>query len=95
VTLVLQAVDVRGPLRWRWLLTDGQTGAPLADHEVSLDADAPQVRAFADVYGYVQTYAARDRWAQDEARLVTELGAWAGATLLGNRSARRSWPRHR
>ncbi|HXL90601.1 MAG TPA: CHAT domain-containing protein [Streptosporangiaceae bacterium] len=83
MTLVLGAVDVRGSLRWRWLLTDGQTGAPLADHAVKLDADAPQVRAFADVYGYVQTYAARDRWAQDEARLVTELGAWAGATLLG------------
>ena len=26
--LLLQAVDVAGPLRWRWLLTDEETGAP-------------------------------------------------------------------
>ena len=48
--LILQAVDVRGPLRWRWLLTDEATGNPLADHEVTLDPEAPQLRAFGDVY---------------------------------------------
>jgi hypothetical protein len=85
MSLILQAVDVRGPLRWRWLLTDEDTGNPLADHEVALDADAPQVRAFGDVYGYVRTYAAPDRRAQDEARLVADLGAWAGRVLLGER----------
>ncbi|HXL93926.1 MAG TPA: hypothetical protein VN969_33750 [Streptosporangiaceae bacterium] len=85
MSLILQAVDVRGLLRWRWLLTDGDTGNPLADHEVALDADAPQVRAFEDVYGYVRTYAAPDRRAQDEARLVNDLGAWAGRVLLGER----------
>jgi hypothetical protein len=59
VTLVLQAVDVRGPSRWRWLLTDEATGNPLADHQVAVDGD--------------------------EARLVAELGAWAGTALLGER----------
>jgi tetratricopeptide (TPR) repeat protein len=85
VTLVLQAVDVRGPSRWRWLLTDGDTGAPLADHEVALDPDAAEERAFGDVYGYARGYAAPDRRGEDEARLVGGLGAWAGRVLLGER----------
>ena len=85
MTLVLQAVEVRGPGRWRWLLTDGQTGVPLADHQVMLDPDAPQLRAFGDVYGYAREYAAPDQRALAEARLVAELGAWAGRELLGER----------
>jgi CHAT domain len=85
VSLVLQAVEVRGPSRWRWLLTNGDTGVPVADHEVALDSDAVEVRAFGDVYGYARAYAAPDRRAEDEARLVTELGAWAGRALLGER----------
>ena len=35
MSLVLQAVEVRGPGRWRWLLTHEDTGIPLADHEVA------------------------------------------------------------
>ena len=85
MTLVLQAVDVRGSSRWRWLLTDEDSGKPLADHEVALDPDAAEVRAFGDVYGYARAYAAPDRRAEDEVRLVAELGAWAGTTLLGER----------
>jgi CHAT domain len=85
VTLVLQAVEVRGPSGWRWLLTDEATGNALADHQVVLDADAARLRAFGDVFGYVRSYAALDRWAEDEARLVAELGAWAGTVLLGER----------
>ena len=85
MTLVLQAVDVRGSGRWRWLLTDEDSGKPLADHEVALDPDAAEVRAFGDVYGYARAYAAPDRRAEDEVRLVAELGAWAGTTLLGER----------
>jgi CHAT domain len=85
VSLVLRAVEVRGPLRWRWLLTDERTGTTLADHEVVLDAGAVEVRAFGDVYGYARAYAAPDRRAEDEARLVTGLGAWAGRVLLGER----------
>jgi CHAT domain len=85
VTLVLRAVDVRGPTRWRWLLTDDRTGATLADHPVVLDTDAVEMRAFSDVHGYVRAYAAPDRRAEDEQRLVAELGVWAGRVLLGER----------
>jgi hypothetical protein len=83
--LVLKAVDVAGPWRWRWLLTDGDTGAPLADHDVALELAADQVARFADLYGQVRWRAAPDRRALDEARLVAEAGAWAGKELLGDR----------
>jgi hypothetical protein len=36
VGLVLRAVKVTGPHRWRWLLVDESSGAPLADHQVEL-----------------------------------------------------------
>jgi tetratricopeptide (TPR) repeat protein len=85
MSLVLQAVEVRGPSRWRWLLSDGDTGVPVADHEVALDSDAVEVRAFGDVYGYARAYAAPDRRDEDEARLVAGLGTWAGRVLLGER----------
>jgi hypothetical protein len=29
--LLLEAVDADGPWRWRWLLTDEETGNPIAD----------------------------------------------------------------
>jgi CHAT domain len=83
--LVLEAVDVTGPWQWRWLLTDGDTGAPLADHEVTLDPAADQVARFADLYGHVRWRAAPDRRTQDEARLVAEASVWAGRELLGER----------
>jgi hypothetical protein len=85
VTLVLQAVDMRGPSRWRWLLTDEESGQPLADHQVVLEVDAARLRAFGGVSGHVRSYAAPDRRAEDEARPVAELGAWAGTVLLGER----------
>jgi hypothetical protein len=31
-------VDIAGPSRWRWLLSDADTGGPLADHQVNLEA---------------------------------------------------------
>jgi hypothetical protein len=38
VSLTLTAVDVVGPTKWRWLLTD-ENGASLADHQVGVDVD--------------------------------------------------------
>jgi tetratricopeptide (TPR) repeat protein len=86
--LILRAVEVSGPLRWRWLLTDEQSAAPLADtvladHRVELDAGSAEVAAFGDLYGYVRSYAAPDRRAADEARIVERAGRWAGRAVLG------------
>jgi len=85
--LMLEAVDVTGPWQWRWLLTDGQAGAPLADHEVKLDPAAEAVARFADLYGHAHWGAAPDRRVADGARLVAEAGAWAARELLGDRIA--------
>jgi hypothetical protein len=81
--LLLAAADVDGPLRWRWLLTDGAGGPPLADHQVDLDPASAEVARFADLYRYVRSYAAPDRVVSDGARFVAESGAWAGSEVLG------------
>ena len=81
--LVLKAVDIDGPSRWRWLLTDAESGLPLADHQVELDPAASELAAFGDLYEYVRSYAAPDKRAVDEPRIVAETGAWAGLVLLG------------
>jgi hypothetical protein len=73
--LVLRAVEVAGPLRWRWLLSDAETGVPLADHRVDLDPGSAEVARFGDLYGYALAYAAPDRRVADEARIVAEAGA--------------------
>ena len=81
--LVLEAVDVAGPLRWRWLLRDEETGKPLADHAVSLDSGSDELARFRDLYAYVQSYAVPDRRTEDGTRFVAEAGGWAGRELLG------------
>jgi hypothetical protein len=81
--LLLEAVDADGPWRWRWLLSDEETGDPLADHLVRLDPESMEVRRFTDLYDYVENYTAPGRRARDGARFVTAAGTWAGRDLLG------------
>jgi hypothetical protein len=47
--LVLRAVDVAS--EWRWLLSDPESGQPLADHAVDLDEGSDEVAVFGDLYG--------------------------------------------
>ena len=81
--LLLRAVDAAEPLRWRWLLTDADTGATMADHPVDLTGARDEVARFASLYGHVSWYAAPDRRVPDGTRLVGEAGEWAGRVLLG------------
>lgn len=81
--LLLRAVDVDGQVRWRWLLTDEDTGALLAEHHVFLDGDSAELERFRDLYAYVARYAAPDRRAADSARIGEEAVTWAGQELLG------------
>jgi hypothetical protein len=67
--------------RWRWVLSG--SGKFLAGHEVRLDSASWQYEAFTDLLGYLSWHVAPDRRAQDEARIVGELGAWIGAEVLG------------
>jgi hypothetical protein len=53
----------------------GETGTLLADHRVDLNPGSGELAAFADLYGYVRSYAAPDRRAVDEAQIVERAGA--------------------
>jgi tetratricopeptide (TPR) repeat protein len=81
--LVLRAVDVASAWRWRWLLSDEESGRPLADHAVDLDPGSDEVAVFGDLYEYVGVHASPDRRDEDEVRIVARAGAWAGRELLG------------
>jgi len=80
--LRLEVLEFGDLTRWRWRLT-GAGGKFLADHEVRLDESCWQYEAFADLLGYLSWHAAPDRWDEDEARIVGEVGAWIGAEVLG------------
>ena len=81
--LLLEAVDVEGPLTWRWLLREAETGNPLADQPVRIDRESDDVVRFRDLYAYLDEYAAPDRWTEDGTRFVDLAGKWAGRDLLG------------
>jgi tetratricopeptide (TPR) repeat protein len=80
--LVLQARDVAGPARWRWLLTDAE-GRFVADHEVALDESADLYEAFVDLYGFVRRNRTPDDPVGSETALVAELGGWVGERVFG------------
>jgi len=86
--LVLRAVEVAGPHRWRWLLVDERSGAPLADHQVELDPGAAETKAFEDLYRYLRWRADPDRRVASEVELLSRIGAWIGSDLLGERIGR-------
>jgi hypothetical protein len=81
--LLLAAVDVAGPLGWRWVLSDEESRRLLAEHHVTLDPASDDLPRFCDLYGYARSYSAPDRRVADGARIVAEAGAWAGNVLLG------------
>ena len=80
--LRLEVLEFEDLTRWRWRLT-GAGGKFLADHEVRLDEGCWQYEAFSDLLGYLSWHAAPDRWDEDEARIVGEVGSWIGAEVLG------------
>ncbi len=86
--LVLRAVDVAGPCRWRWLLVDERSGVSLADHLVELDPGAAETEAFEDLYRFLRWRADPDRRVTSEAELVRQVGAWIGSVVLGERIGR-------
>jgi tetratricopeptide (TPR) repeat protein len=80
--LRLEVRDYDGPARWRWVLTD-VFGTFIADHEVQVDEHSWQYEAFTDLEYYISSYAAPDRYAEDEARIVADLGEWIGSEVFG------------
>ena len=80
--LLLEAVEISGPLAWRWLLRDVETGRPLADRSVRLDASGQDLIRFSDLYAYERAYAVPDRRIEDGTRFTQLAGEWAGKELL-------------
>jgi CHAT domain len=78
----LEVREYQDEARWRWVLT-GAGGALIADHEVRLDRGCWQFEAFGDLRGYLRWHVAPDQAAEDEARIVGEVGAWIGEQVLG------------
>ena len=81
--LRLEVRDLEGPLRWRWLLSEEGSGAPLADHRVDLAGAPGEFEAFTDLYRYLRHYAVPDRRTASEAEIAARVGAWAGEVVLG------------
>jgi hypothetical protein len=81
-TLVLEATDFKDPQHWRWVLKDGQ-GKFLQDFEVSLDTSDPNYSAFLDLYSFLEANSTPDKWLDDQARLIRQVGSWIGKEALG------------
>ena len=89
--LCLEAVAVKGPARWRWVLTDEAGGTLLGEHHVQLDERAREYQALSDLQGYLRWYAAPDPDGRppSEGTLLAEVGAWVGREVLGPTLGRR------
>jgi hypothetical protein len=81
--LRLEVREFRDLARWRWVLLHDASRALVAEHEVRLDAKSWQHEAFADLRAYLRWHMAPDRTAEDEARILDEVGAWIGSQVLG------------
>jgi tetratricopeptide (TPR) repeat protein len=79
--LILEARDFKDPQHWRWVLKDGQ-GKFLADHEVDLDSGDPNYSAFLDLEGFLQANSSPDKWLEDHARFIKQVGSWIGKEVL-------------
>lgn len=86
--LLLKAVEVAGPYRWRRLLVDEGSGMALADHPVDLDPGASETEALGDLYRFLQWRADPDRRVVSEAEWVGRVGAWIGSSVLGEQVGR-------
>jgi hypothetical protein len=83
MTLRLEIAEFTGANHWRWRLTDAD-GAFLADQPVALDPADPKYQALFDLPAYLRHFSAPDKRDQDERRLLQEVGAWIGETVLGS-----------
>jgi tetratricopeptide (TPR) repeat protein len=81
--LRLQVTEYTDLTRWGWTLTDAD-GVFLADHGVHLDPGDWRFEAFGDLRGYISWHAdPGERYAEDEARIVADVRAWAAGHVLG------------
>jgi hypothetical protein len=82
MALRLEIAEFTDANHWRWRLTDAD-GNFLADHTVALDPTDPKYQALFDLPAYLRHFSAPDKRDEDERRLLQEVGAWIGQTVLG------------
>jgi CHAT domain len=86
--LVLSVAEGATPASWRWLLTDEDSGNPVADFAASVDRSAFEYAGFTDLYRFLRWNADPGRRKTSEAELVHRVGAWVGSVVLGGDVAR-------
>ena len=70
--------------QWRWTLSDAG-GAFIADQQVRLNQGDWEYEAAEDLPKYISWHASPDeRYAEDEARIVGDVGGWLGAEAFGD-----------
>jgi hypothetical protein len=84
MALRLEIAEFTDANHWRWRLTDAD-GNFLDDQPVALDPADPKYLALFDLPAYLRHYAAPDKRDEDERRLLREVGAWIGETVLSSR----------
>src|SRR6266496_1899061 len=67
---------------WRWRLADAN-GNFLTDYAVSLDPTDARHSALLDLPPYLKRHADPNKWPEDEARLLGEIGESIGEKVLG------------
>jgi tetratricopeptide (TPR) repeat protein len=82
MALRLEIAEFTDANHWRWRLTDAD-GAFLDDYAVELNPAEPKYQALFDLPGYLKYFSAPDTRDADERRLLHEVGAWIGDSVLG------------
>ncbi|WP_367127993.1 CHAT domain-containing protein [Saccharothrix sp. HUAS TT1] len=83
MTQTLEAVEVAGPHRWRWVLR-AESGRVLADHQVDLDVDTAEYEAFRDLVGHLDRHRLPHDPVRSETAAVDRLGAWISERVFGD-----------
>ena len=81
--LQLSVAEFKDADHWRWVLSDNN-GAFLADHSVTLDRSDAHYPGFLNLDSYVYQHADRQKWPDDDIRILDEVGAWMGTQVLGS-----------
>ena len=85
--LVLSVAGGASASSWRWVLTEAESGNPVADFSATLDRDAFEHAGLVDLYRFLRWEADPGRRTASEVELVDRVGAWIGATILGGQVA--------
>ncbi|MEU4746655.1 hypothetical protein AB0G02_40220, partial [Actinosynnema sp. NPDC023658] len=79
----LEAVEVAGPHRWRWVLS-AESGRVLADHQVDLDVGTAEYEAFCDLVGHLDRHRLPHDPIGSETAAVDRVATWISERVFGD-----------